>query len=146
MDAIDVIEILEELKDNAEELSEEKYKNAFDYAISAILAADMRGEFMEIIQEMLIKEFGEEWYNEFSEKVAKEKLRRETLEECYRLIADCFGMPPVSFTFEYRDTRKKYHAVHDVTPVEFYEKYLGEDLNEYAVLINAPTEDKESLR
>ena len=77
MNEIDVIEILEELKDNAEELSEEKYKNAFDYAISAILAADMRGEFMEIIQEMLIKEFGEEWHNEFSEKVAKEKLRRD---------------------------------------------------------------------
>ena len=77
MDPIDAIEILEELKDNAEELNEEKYKNAFEYAISAILDADMRLEFMEIIQEMLIKEFGEEWYNEFSEKVAKEKLRRD---------------------------------------------------------------------
>ena len=71
-----------------------------------------------------------------------EQLRKEALEECYRLIADCFGMPPVSFTFEYRDTKKKHHAIQDVTPLEFYEKYLGEDLNEYAVLINAPTEDK----
>ena len=71
-----------------------------------------------------------------------EQLRKAALEECYRLIADCFGMPPVSFTFEYRDTKKKHHAIQDVTPLEFYEKYLGEDLNEYAVLINAPTEDK----
>ncbi len=77
MDETDVIEILEELKNNAEELNEEKYKNAFEYAISAILAADMRTEFMEIIQEMLIKEFGDEWHNEFSEKVAREKLRRD---------------------------------------------------------------------
>lgn len=77
MDAMDVIEILEELRDNAEELNEEKYKNAFEYAVYAILAADMRSEFMEIIQEMLIEEFGEEWHNEFSEKVAKEKLRRD---------------------------------------------------------------------
>ena len=72
----------------------------------------------------------------------KDALRKETLGECYRLIADCFGVPPVSFTFEYRDAKKKYHAHPDVTPLEFYEKYLGEDLNEYAVLINAPTEDK----
>ena len=72
----------------------------------------------------------------------KEALRKETLGECYRLIADCFGVPPVSFTFEYRDAKKKYHAHPDVTPLEFYETYFGEDLNEYAVLINAPTEDK----
>ncbi len=72
----------------------------------------------------------------------KEQLRKAALEECYRLIADCFGMPPMSFTFEYRDAKKKYHAVQDVTPLEFYEKYFGEDLNEYAVLINAPTDDK----
>ena len=73
---------------------------------------------------------------------AKDALRKEALEECYRLIADCFGVPPVSFTFEYRDSKKKYHAVPDVTPVEFYEEYLGEDLNDYAVVINAPTADK----
>ena len=74
MDAMDAIEILEELRDNAEDLNEEKYKNAFEYAISAILAADMRSEFMEIIQEMLIEEFGEE--AEFLVET-KEKLRRD---------------------------------------------------------------------
>ena len=71
-----------------------------------------------------------------------DQLRRETLEECYRLIADCYGVPPVTFTFEYRDQDKEYHAHPGLTPAEFYENYLAEDLDEYAVIINAPTEDK----
>ncbi|MDD6366093.1 MAG: C1 family peptidase [Stecheria intestinalis] len=72
----------------------------------------------------------------------REELRTKVLAECYTLIADCFGLPPKSFTFEYVDSKKKYHSVSDVTPKEFYEKYLGEDLDRYAVIINAPTEDK----
>ncbi|MGN1389893.1 MAG: aminopeptidase C [Bulleidia sp.] len=72
----------------------------------------------------------------------REELRTKVLAECYTLIADCFGMPPKSFTFEYADSKKKYHSVSDVTPKEFYEKYLEEDLDRYAVIINAPTADK----
>ncbi len=69
-------------------------------------------------------------------------VRSKALSECYGLICDCFGVPPKSFTFEYYDSRKKYHAVNDVTPAEFYEKYLAEDLDNYVVIINAPTDDK----
>ena len=72
----------------------------------------------------------------------REILRKETLEECYRLIADCFGMPPEEFSFEYRDDKKKFHAHHHVTPLQFYEEFLKEDLDDYAVIINAPTSDK----
>ncbi len=72
----------------------------------------------------------------------RDELRSKVLRECYTLIADCFGLPPKSFTFEYVDFKKKYHSVSDVTPKEFYEKYLEEDLDRYAVIINAPTADK----
>ncbi len=72
----------------------------------------------------------------------REELRTKVLAECYTLIADCFGLPPKSFTFEYVDAKKKYHAEYEVTPKEFYEDYLAEDLDRYAVIINAPTADK----
>ena len=75
-------------------------------------------------------------------KEEMENLRKETLEECYRLIADCFGVPPVTFAFEYRDSKKKFHADYDLTPQKFVETYLEEDLDSYAVIINAPTADK----
>lgn len=68
--------------------------------------------------------------------------RRKTLKECWTLIADCFGLPPVQFDFEYYDDKKKYHCGRNVTPKEFYKDYLKEDLDDYAVIINAPTADK----
>lgn len=73
---MDIIEIPEELRDNAEDLNELKYIYAFNAAIQAVYDSRTYLEFMNIIQELLTKEFGEEWHNEFSEKVAKEKLRR----------------------------------------------------------------------
>lgn len=72
----------------------------------------------------------------------REALRQECLAEAYRLIADCFGVPPQEFSFEYRDEKKKFHAHHHVTPLAFYRDYLSEDLDDYAVIINAPTKDK----
>ena len=69
-------------------------------------------------------------------------LKDECLKECYSLLCNCFGVPPVSFTFEYYDKKDKYHAHYDVTPMEMYEKYLGVDLDEYIGIINGPTKDK----
>lgn len=73
----EALEVLHELLDNAEELNEEKYGRAFETAISAIMSDKMRLDFMLIMQDLLKKEFGEEWHNDFAARVAKEKLRRD---------------------------------------------------------------------
>ncbi|MBR3311289.1 MAG: C1 family peptidase [Solobacterium sp.] len=70
------------------------------------------------------------------------KLKEECLKECYGLICSCFGMPPESFAFEYRDKDGKYHCEQNVRPQDFYEKYLGTDMDEYVGIINGPTADK----
>ena len=71
-----------------------------------------------------------------------EQLREECLKECYGLISSCFGLPPQTFAFEYRDTDKEWHAEYNLTPKAFYEKYLAEDLEEYVNVIHGPTHDK----
>lgn len=71
-----------------------------------------------------------------------EKIRKEALSEIYTLIADCFGLPPKEFTFQYYDKDDKAHAEYHVTPKQMYEKYLGVDIDDYINVINGPTADK----
>ena len=62
--------------------------------------------------------------------------------EVYRILCICLGKPPKTFDFEYRDKDSNFHRDCGLTPLSFYEKYVGVDLEEYVSLINAPTKDK----
>lgn len=70
-------------------------------------------------------------------------LKAQALKEIYSLIASCFGLPPKEFTFEYVDAGENHHAEYHVTPAQFYENYLGADIDDYINCINAPTSNKE---
>ena len=74
------------------------------------------------------------------------ELKDTCLQQCYNLLCDCFGVPPKSFTFEFYDSKDKYHAFYNVTPKEMYEKHLGVDLDDYVGIINGPTKDKPFYR
>lgn len=74
------------------------------------------------------------------EEVLKEK--EKTLNESYRLLCNCFGVPPKTFDFEYRDKDNNYHVYKDITPKEFYKDYLEYNLDEYVGIIHGPTKDK----
>lgn len=69
-------------------------------------------------------------------------IKEKTLKEIYSLLASSFGLPPKEFTFEYVDKDEKHHAEYHVTPLDFYNKYLGADIDDYINCINAPTADK----
>lgn len=71
-----------------------------------------------------------------------EAYRAKTTAEIFGLLADCFGLPPMSFTFEYVDKNDVHHAEYNVTPLDFYHKYLGVDLDSYVNIMNGPTADK----
>ncbi|GEK90528.1 aminopeptidase C [Alkalibacterium kapii] len=60
----------------------------------------------------------------------------------YTLLVKSLGEVPESFTYEYRDKNNNFHRISDITPREFFEKYVAWDLEERISLINAPTEDK----
>ena len=69
-------------------------------------------------------------------------VKEQMLKEVYSLLATSLGTPPEVFDFEYRDEQQAYHLEQDLTPLSFYEKYVGLDLNDYISIINAPTKDK----
>lgn len=68
-------------------------------------------------------------------------LQKEALAEIYGLLASCFGLPPKSFTWEYRDKDKNFHRLENLDPVSFYEG-LEFHLEDYYYVINGPTKDK----
>ena len=71
-----------------------------------------------------------------------QKAKEKMLNEIYRMLAYTFGEPPTSFDFEYRDTDNNYHRIENITPQEFFKKYVGWNLDDYVSIINAPTADK----
>lgn len=71
-----------------------------------------------------------------------QKTKERMLGEVYRMLAYSFGEPPTSFTFEYRDRNNAYHIIKDITPQDFFNKYVGWNLDDYVSIINAPTKDK----
>ena len=78
-----------------------------------------------------------------------EELRSEKenmMETIYNMLCISLGKPPKTFDFEYRDKDKNFHRDTNLTPGEFYDKYIGLNLNDYISLINAPTSDKPYYR
>ena len=71
-----------------------------------------------------------------------QKAKEKMLNEIYRMLAYTFGEPLANFDFEYRDTDNNYHRIENITPQEFFKKYVGWNLDDYVSIINAPTADK----
>ena len=64
--------------------------------------------------------------------------REEMLAEIYNALRILYGQPPKSFDFEYTDTEKVYHCDRGLTPKSFLEKYVGNDFDDYVVIISSP--------
>ena len=89
-----------------------------------------------------LRRFAVDVRNGYSQGKDPQAVRDECMKEIFGLIASCFGLPPQEFTFEYYDTDGNPHAEYHITPVQFYEKYLAEDIEDYISVINGPTADK----
>ena len=73
-------------------------------------------------------------------------LRNETLSKLYNLLVNCFGVVPNKFDLEYVDKENKYHLVKDLTPLQFFNTYIGEEIDKYHSITNSPTKDKPYLK
>ncbi|WP_155974523.1 aminopeptidase C [Streptococcus ruminantium] len=68
--------------------------------------------------------------------------KENLLQEIFNFLAVNLGLPPQTFDFAYRDKENVYHRDTNMTPQEFYNKYVGLKLSDYVSIINAPTSDK----
>lgn len=72
-----------------------------------------------------------------------DETRRKMLNENYRMLAYTFGEPVSHFDFEYRTKKdNEFHRDTNLTPQEFFKKYVGWKLDNYISIIQAPTADK----
>ena len=71
-----------------------------------------------------------------------EKMVEGYMEDVHRALCVSLGTPPEVFDFEVRDKDDNFISEKNITPQEFFKKYVKQDLNEYISIINAPTKDK----
>ena len=70
------------------------------------------------------------------------RMKEGMLEKIYGMLRIHLGTPPGSFRWEWRDRDGGFHRRGEITPMEFYDEYVGFDLDSMVCLINAPTKDK----
>ena len=71
-----------------------------------------------------------------------EKRKNELLNDVFRILAISLGVPPKKFDFEYKDDDGNYHREAGITPKEFFDKFVGMNLEDHVSIINSPTDDK----
>ncbi|MBC1836656.1 aminopeptidase C, partial [Listeria seeligeri] len=80
--------------------------------------------------------------NAIAEKKDTADLKEEMLAEVYQLLVMTLGEPPIVFDFEYRNKDNEFKQDLQITPKDFYKRYVDMNLIDYIPLINAPTKDK----
>ncbi len=99
---------------------------------------------VEILSSMLRKDAQilREGYNRGKSIEDLRKLKEEFLSNVYSLLVKALGEPPEKFDFEYKDKDKKFHKDLNLTPQEFFKKYVGWNLEDKVSLINSPINEK----
>ena len=100
--------------------------------MNALLVTKLR-EYAKVFRDM-----NEQGASTFELRVKKGEL----MEEFYRLLCINLGFPPKGFYWEWRDKDGVFHRRGNITPVEFYDEYIGLELDDFVSLINAPTKGK----
>jgi len=65
-----------------------------------------------------------------------ESARRSILDTVYRVLAIHLGEPPRTFDWQWTDKDKSFHRDGEITPLEFKEKYVDLNLDDYVCLVN----------
>lgn len=64
--------------------------------------------------------------------------REEMLAEMYNALRILYGQPPKRFDFDYTDKDGVFHSYPDLTPKSFVDEFIGDDFDEYVVIIASP--------
>ncbi|UJF16394.1 C1 family peptidase [Jeotgalibaca sp. MA1X17-3] len=69
-------------------------------------------------------------------------MKEDMLYFIYNILVKALGEIPETFTYEYRDRDNQFHRIAESTPQDFFNNYVGWDLEDMVSLLNAPTKDK----
>jgi bleomycin hydrolase len=64
--------------------------------------------------------------------------KREILADVHSVLSVHLGTPPASFDWQWTDDDKVFHRDGELTPQEFYAKYVTLDLDDYVCLVDDP--------
>jgi aminopeptidase C len=91
----------------------------------------------------LLRQFAAEVYEHpDAEREELENIKEKYFSAIYSVFTSSFGIPCKTFDFSYRDSQGQYHCERNLTPHSFFDKYIGNEIDEYVSLIHAPTKDK----
>lgn len=100
---------------------EETYASSNTYEINLILSRLLRKFYIELN----------------NTKENDQKIKDKYMRIAYNIVASLCGIPKEKFNFEYKDKNGKYHIDKNLTPKEFYNKYIDINLkNEYVEVIS----------
>lgn len=105
-------------------------------AMGELYHAD-QSQFMFYVLENALKKIAMEIRATDDEKEI-ENLRKEGLSYAYNIFAKSIGKPVESFDFKYYDKDDKYHIEENMTPKEFFDKYVGDFFDGKVKLLNDP--------
>ena len=77
---------------------------------------------------------------------AVEELKDSYIRRFYKALVSCYGIPPKTFDLNYVGKDEKLCKISGFTPKSFFEKYVGNKIDEYVSCINAPTKSKPFYR
>lgn len=99
-----------------QEVFPETYQSSNTYEVNQILSRLLRKFYLEIEKE----------------NVDIDEVKQKYFNDAYKIISSVYGIPCKKFDFEYTDKDNTYHIDRNLTPKEFYNKYIGLNLlNDY---------------
>ena len=114
---------------------------------SAFVETQQSGETMGSSQlcNAALREFASKIFKSWEANKDHQKLmalKEIFVDKIFNILTSAFGVPPQVFDFEYVDKDDKYHIEAGLTPLQFFNKYIGDDIDDFVSVINAPTKDK----
>ncbi len=85
-------------------------------------------------------------YEKGSSEETLRSAKNEMMKTIYRIASTHLGEPPKTFELEWKDKDQKNHNKGMISPLDFYEKYINENLHDYVCLIHCPQKTKSFLK
>ena len=93
-----------------------------------------------------LREFASQLRKMHSNGAKLTELRKEKenmLAVVYNMLCICLGTPPETFDWQFRDKKKKFKRINNLTALDFYSKHVDVVLKDKVCLIHCPMSNKE---